>query len=259
MAGEEEPNFDVTLSRFATVSTAEQKKLLERRQSKSTREQTKCHMNILRMYLMEKNLPKIEEIQDAELPNILKDFYSSVRKEDSGMYKLASLKCIHASLNRFMKEERNIDIIADPRFIQANHMFKAMSVETKHQGKAVTVSKKVIEECDLQKIAEHFHHDHTEEPDPKLLQQNILFNVIYFFVCRGRENLHSMTKDWFRVVTDPNTQQKYIEQCHDELDKNHGPQYTGITNEGRMYEQKGQFSFFWFSLSRSVSQLNGIL
>ena len=91
----------------------------------------------------------------------------------------------------------------------------------------------------MKQIAQYFNHPHQENPDPRILQQNIIFNILYFFVRRGRENLHAMEVDWFRVVKDPNTGTKHIEQIHDELDKNYGPQDTHLTNEGRMYEQPG--------------------
>ena len=39
------------------------------------------------------------------------------------MYSVQSIEYIRASLNRYFKENRGIDIIADKHFIQANTMF----------------------------------------------------------------------------------------------------------------------------------------
>ncbi len=164
------PVFDLQLTLFVSISDEERQKLLDARQSSNTRQQTKSYLKILGDYLREKSLPKLEEHDNAALPEMLSTFYANVRKEDGDFYKLQSLKCIRTSINWHLKETRNIDIIADPRFVQSNQMFKAMSVETKHQGKAVTVPKKVIEKMDMETIANHFSYDHSEKPDPHLLQ-----------------------------------------------------------------------------------------
>ncbi len=154
---------------------------MDNRQAKKTRDATKSHLKLLDEYLMDKNMKKLE-ISDDKLPKVLFSFYTNICKEGGVIYKLASIKCICASLNRHLKEKRNIDIIQDPHFIQANEMFCAVSVETKKQGKAVTISKHVIEENDMKLIAEHFRNDHANNPDTRLLQKNVVFNILYFFV-----------------------------------------------------------------------------
>ncbi len=196
-------------------------------------------MKILKEYLKEMNRPNVDDIGDTELPEILLTFYTNVHHEDGDLYKLQTLKCICASINCYMKESRNVDIIQDPRFICANEMFHAMIVETKCQGKAVTIPKKVIEDRDMTVIAQHFDNNYEENPDP-VLQQNVLFNILYFFICCGHENLLHMKKNWFEVATDPDMNEKFVQQIFDEVDKNHGPKDTKITNEGRMYQITGQ-------------------
>ena len=63
-------------------------------------------------------------------------------KVDGSTYKLQSIKCIQADINRYTKEFRNLDITADPRFTTANEVFKAVAVKYKSTGKAATKSKK---------------------------------------------------------------------------------------------------------------------
>ncbi len=123
-------NFTIKMLRFATLSDEQQQELLENRQSKITRDQTKSHLKILNEYLNQKNIGKLDDLSDDELPDILFGFYTSVRREDGEMYKLQSLKCIRASINRYTKEKHNLDIIADTRFIKANEMFHAVTVQT---------------------------------------------------------------------------------------------------------------------------------
>ena len=213
---------------FANLNAVKQQELLDKRQSDKTRMATKSYVKLLEEYLEYKSMKQLEEITDTELPQVLFSFYTNVCKEDGEIYKLASIKCIRASLNRYFKEKRSIDVIQDPRFIQANEMFRAVIVETKCQGKAVTISKRVIKKADMEIIANHFNHNHQAEPDPKLLQRNVIFNILYFFVRRGRENLHMMKKNWFKISLDPENDTRFLEQVQDKLDKNHGPKDTNL-------------------------------
>ena len=106
--------------------------------------------------------------------------------------------------------------------------------ERKKTGRGVKKSTPSITEIDLERIAEYFCYDHMSTPDAKRLQQNILFYIIYFFCRRGRENLYSMKKDTFKYVCEPDGTEYFIQNI-DELDKNHGPDDTNPSNEGKMY------------------------
>ena len=52
-----------------------------------------------------------------------------------------------------MKSERNIDIIKDLHFVQANEMFKGMAVIIRKVGKGFTKSIVPIDDTDLMKFA----------------------------------------------------------------------------------------------------------
>ena len=144
------------------------------------------------------------------------------------------MKCIRAALDRYFQKERGIDIVKDENFIRANEMFKAVCVESKKAGKGVKKSFPPISQIDLERIAEYFCHDHMTKPDPRHLQQNMIFYIIYFFCRRGQENLYEMTKDTFKLITE-NDGTEYIIQDSDEIDKNHGFEDSTKTKEGRMY------------------------
>ena len=66
----------------------------------------------------------------------------------------------------------------------------------------------------------------------------MLFFIIYYFCHRGRENLYEMETDGFTVITEFDGSQ-YVMQQKDEMDKNHGPNDTGATNEAKMYQIPG--------------------
>lgn len=196
-------------------------------------------VKILTDYLVEKKMAQLHEIKDEELPDVLYHFCTNLRKAKGGHYKLLSLKCIRAGLNHHMKATRNLDIIQSTNFAKTNEMFKAVTVKAKRSGLGSTRSTPPIEPEDLTKLAEHFNHDFMNHPDARLLQKAVLFNIIYFFCCRGRQNIYTFTQDFFDVATDPDGTQ-YIFQAKDEMDKNHGIEETLPANDSRMYEVKGQ-------------------
>ena len=177
----------------------------------------------------------------SELPDILMDFFTNLRKMDSKNYKLQSLKCIRAGINRYMKAEKGKDIISNENFVKANEMFEAVRVNAKKQGRGVKKSTPPITLIDLERIAEYFCYDHVTKPDPRHLQQNILFYIVYFFCRRGRENLYTMTKQTFKHVVEADGTEYFIQDI-DEMDKNHGADDSQRTNEGRMYANNSKFS-----------------
>ena len=72
-------------------------------------------------------------------------------------------------------------------------------------------------------------------PNPKKVQQCVLFYALYIFCQRGRENLYDMQVDWFETHVDPDGT-KYIVQVKDEMEKNHRSDDTTEINQARMYE-----------------------
>ena len=144
-------------------------------------------------------------------------------------------------------------------------MFKAVCVKAKKQGRGVKRSTPTITAIDLERIHEYFNHDHVTFPDPKRLQQTIIFYIIYFFCCRRRENLHAMTKDTFTIIVQPDGSE-YVVQNIDEMDKNHTFEDLEKTNDGRMYSTNSKYNKpiqpILFSvnniLTRSIMTLNSL-
>ena len=226
-------------SRFYSKSNDEIKSILEGRSAKNTKRATKSNIKTFVDYLSEKGLPTLDQIDMADLPEILENFYPNLRRINGEDYKLQSLKCIRAGINRWTKEHRNTDIIADVRFTKVNEIFKGVSKIARQTGKGSTKSYPKIKYEDLERISNYFLHDIMNKPDPRRVQRCVLFYIIYFFCRRGRENLYEMQQGTFEIGTDPDGRQ-YIYQNIDELDKNHRYNDTDIANQGRMYEQQGE-------------------
>ena len=85
--------------RFASTSDQEKTKLLDDRNAKNTRRATKNNIKVLTDYLTEKQLPSLDQLTDDDLPEVLFNFYSNLRKVYGELYKLQLLKCIQARIN----------------------------------------------------------------------------------------------------------------------------------------------------------------
>ena len=68
-------------SRFKSVSKEEKDKILNNAKAENTNKATEQWISVLREYLAEKNLPILEEILDNDLPSVLSDFYTEVKKK----------------------------------------------------------------------------------------------------------------------------------------------------------------------------------
>ena len=105
---------------------------------------------------------------------------------------------MRAALNRFFKETQGLDIIANPAFIHANEMFKGVTKKGRHEGRGSLDHKKPINEGDMDTLSNYFTSKMQGPMNPCHLQELVLFSIIYFMGCHGRENLRHMKKIPFK-------------------------------------------------------------
>ena len=180
--------------RFLNIDKDEKEHILKGSKKQSTNKATVQHTNLLQLYLQKKRKPILEEILDSELPDILCDFYFSIRtKTGKETYSVQSQKCIQASLNCYFKSVRGINIITDPHFIQSNEVFDGCKAKAKKEGKGIKKKTEPILPQDMLKLGKYFEQDFELAPDQRKLQQCMMFYIIFFFCRRGQENLHDMT------------------------------------------------------------------
>ena len=226
--------------RFLELNESEKKQLIQGSKKDSTNKATLVHTNLLRSYLQQKKKGILEEILDSDLPDILSDFYCSIRtKSDKETYSVQSQKCIRVSSNRYFKSVRGINIITDTQFIQANETFDGCKAKAKKEGKGVKKKTEKISEEDMLKLSKYFSTKSLTGLDPRKLQQCVMFYVIYFFCQRGQENLKDMTLDTYSITQDEKGR-RYVYQITDEIDKNHNSDDSDPTNQGRMYASSGE-------------------
>ena len=225
--------------RYKDITAEQKKELLKNKDKRNTQQATERAIYQLNHFLSLKSKPNCDDICEDNLDGILSVFYCLIQPQSKDDYSVQSVKCIRAALNRYFHQERGFDIVKDSQFVKSNEMFKAMLVDGKKKGLAIRKSTRPISQIDLERIAEFFCHDHIITPDPKRLQMNIIFYIIYYFCRRGRENLYMMNKSTFRVVVQPDGTE-FVEKAVDELDKNHGPDDDEMTNRGKMYATNGK-------------------
>ena len=126
---------------FVDANEEDIQNLIEGSKTKNTNRSTKSSMTRFCEYLKHADLPQVEDIPIDELPKILTNFYISVRTKKNGeLYQTSSLKVLRAGLNRWFKVNKEIDIVADGKFMRANLVFDGVQVKAKKTGNRVTRS-----------------------------------------------------------------------------------------------------------------------
>ncbi|XP_068738290.1 uncharacterized protein [Montipora capricornis] len=197
--------------RFQTRTEEEIEQLLQDKSSKSTNKATLNAVRTLRDFCKEQNLDEsFQELSKTDLNSLLRKFYTSARKCDGSLYSKNSLVGIRYGIARYLQQEKGLKITDDEAFSTDNEAFSAVTTELKKLGKAKPID--VLYKC--------------------------LFDIVFFLVRRGRENLREHTKSTFAVAVDSQSR-KYVYQKEDELDKNHraddSPYDTSC--DGCMYEK----------------------
>lgn len=85
---------------------------------------------------------------------------------------------------------RNVDVINGDNFKRANGVLKGMVGKYLKSHTVKSQSYDRIQDSDLKKIRAHFN-THAES-DLRILQHETIFNILWHFQLRGRENLRSV-------------------------------------------------------------------
>ena len=166
----------------------------------SSKTQMNNYSTKFKTFLKSKGLPDtIETMPEKQLSDYLRYFYSSLRKVNGEFYSPATLGCIRAGIHRYLTNApvlRTTNIISGDIFMSANNMLKALASRyLKEGGKEKRYNP--IEESDMLKLREYFQRRSAEE-----LQNEVIFNIIFFFGQRGREHLRLLKRHSIQFSTD---------------------------------------------------------
>ena len=109
--------------------------------------------------------------------------------------------------------------MTDPVFSSCAETYKAKVKQLKRTGFGSVEHKSVIGDNDLAKLKAHDCFAFNINT-PCGLQNKVWFDLMYFMIRRGQENLRSMTKQTFAVAED-SAGLPYVHQVIDEANKNH--------------------------------------
>lgn len=203
----------------------------------STTKHNNLYVSKFRSFLKKKNLcEEFETAPPSVLNNYLRYFYSSLRKNDGGLYSPSSLICIRAAIHRFLispSVNRIVNIIDDKDFVRANNMLKTMIGRYLKESRSETKVTPAIQPGDMKKLSEYF-----DKSNPKILQEEVWFDLMLFFGLRGRETVRQLRKESISIESDADGM-KFARINHDTLSKNSKAslsrkEFESI-KQGRMY------------------------
>ena len=200
--------------------TAELKQIEDDCIPQSTKEHMVNYSRRFIEFLKQKTLSiDFENIPKSILNNYLRYFYSELKSIKTGeLYSPCTLVCIRAGLYRYFISQlarKDINIIQDREFTGSNQMLKSMVMKYKKSNKPKPEDKyPSVEFEDMTTIRAYF-----DRSTPTILQNEIIFNLLYFFHLRGRESLPHINKDNISIDCD-STNKRYLRINCDLLTKN---------------------------------------
>jgi site-specific recombinase XerD len=167
----------------------------------ATESQTKRYVDMFRNFLSEKQLcTQFEKVPDRFLCNYLRFFYSQLRMKNGDFYSPSTLICVRSAIHRHLTSvsvDRNVDILHGVEFKRANSVLKSMVGRYLSSGQVKRKQYEAITSDDMRKVNDYFDRSTNRK-----MQEEVLFNIIYHFGLRGRENLRELKRDTFTVLKD---------------------------------------------------------
>ncbi|XP_046348116.2 uncharacterized protein LOC124128709 isoform X2 [Haliotis rufescens] len=187
--------------RFATVEESELDSILLDGRAKSTQRTTLWGVNIFRQWLTQHDKStEFEELPTEELSAHLRQFYAEVRTEDGQYYSKSSYIGLRAAIHRRLRSppyDRNINILQDKEFHNANKVFMGVLGNIKKLGLDSVAHYEAISPEDLTRIREF-----QSINSPINLQRKVWFDITLGFGRRGCENQRDLTVHSFSIETD---------------------------------------------------------
>ena len=174
-----------------------------------------------------------------ELAPLLELFYGEVRPKKKSEFSIQGLISIRAGLNRYLQAppyNRNINIISDSDFKQANMVHAGKINKQKEAGLHKTSHFPVIKHCDFRKL---YDSGTFSNQNPKSLQYKVFFETMLHF--SRKTELYELTTDSFEFQSDHDGRAYVIITSNSEkiMTENGSEPDRGVENEEkRMYETK---------------------
>ncbi|KAK3106038.1 hypothetical protein FSP39_011471 [Pinctada imbricata] len=219
-------------SRFKKLTESELDNLEAKRQSESTKRNTKWGVKVFQEWSVHDSGSEVDfhEINSDELNIKLRRFYAeaqpanvskranSMSEAQASEYHKNSFKAIRSAINRHLNDlNRDIDIVRDKAFKTANQALDGKLKQNVADGLSrPTKHKDVISTPDLHLINTYLHSD----TNPIVLRHKVWYDLSVHFVSRGLELHPQLHMDSFKFMNDE-TGREYVTLLHDVRQKNH--------------------------------------
>ncbi|XP_062595701.1 uncharacterized protein LOC134257069 [Saccostrea cucullata] len=243
-------------SRFGILSEEQLQSIINNKVCLNTKAVVKTATKILKTYLNERDLGDIDDlvnVSSEQLNLCLRKFYAELRKVDGTKYARKSMVTIRNGLQQHFIKTRSEDIISEDRFNTSSALFKAVLVQLKKAGVGETKSKEPIVIEDMEKLYESaaFSVDTSEG-----LQNKTLFEYLYYFCNRGRENLREVQKSDFCIAVDP-SKREYVSVINKQTKNHRGYDiHNKDHKQSRMYDRPGDSRCPVASFKKYLSKLH---
>lgn len=234
---------------FVDVDTNSLRKIVANKYCKSTLYSETTAVNAFNDFLVHKNESIVfQSMTKQQLNNSLKEFYASVRKRDSSMFKNGTLLTYRQSLYRYFKKHCNFDLLKDEAFGESNELFRCVLKENKKKGNGSITHYEIISDKDLEKVM------HLDTEIPTTLQLLAWFHIQYHFCKRGIENTCDMKiTDVKFLKTDTGKEFIQLADCYT---KNHKENDMENSFGGRLYSVEGYSLCPVIVIKKYIAKLN---
>ena len=125
-------------SRFVNVSDEDISQFLEENENKNTARKTSSQdVALVKTFLRERKLNDPEELTPLQLDASLRQFRVSVRKQDGSDYEPSSLRCLVASIERYLKKKScGFSVVSSIEFAGTPEVLKEKQKALKSSGKS---------------------------------------------------------------------------------------------------------------------------
>lgn len=159
---------------------------------------------VFREYCQQKGIDNVDTIPTREIARLLQTFYEDARTREGVPFSANSLVVIRYAINRYYRAphvNRNIDIVRDPAFHNANKTFKAI-VRRLHQEEKNRVPghhrvRPNIYSADHKRLRQYFLLNINT---PRGLLQKVWFDLSAHMGYRSLDKIQELGKDAFKVV-----------------------------------------------------------
>ena len=165
--------------RFVNVSDADISQFLEENENKNTARKTSQDVALFKTFLREGKLNDPEELTPLQL----RQFIVSVRKQDGSDYEPSPLRCMVASIERYLKKKSyDFSVINSIEFAGTREVLKAKQKALKSSGK----DNKPNDSCSLtdSEVDELYRKGQLGSQTPEAMLNTLWFNNTTHFGIR---------------------------------------------------------------------------